>query len=121
MDCQRRKPLHHTLDRRPPKPEMLAQRVPAVLGAESAEALQDRYDMIGECDQIVRQGRTHDGEPVDGPGVLPIDHVRCELLGRADEMSLPGSAADVLSDLTQRPLRAGARGSVKLVRASRRS
>lgn len=50
---------------RPLKPKMIAQYGPSVLGAESSAALQDGHDVIDKRRELVRQCRTHDGEPVD--------------------------------------------------------
>src|ERR1700739_600498 len=85
---------------RPLKPKMIAQRVPAVLGAVSATALQDGHDMIDERRELMRQCRPHKCESVDGPCVLPSDHMCGQLLGRADEMHPPGATAHLAGDLT---------------------
>jgi hypothetical protein len=70
---------------------VIAQRVSGVLSAVVATALQDRYDVIDECRQLVGQCRSHDGESVDGARVLPGDDVVNELFGRSNEMLLSGA------------------------------
>jgi hypothetical protein len=79
---------------------MIAQRSPAVLGTKSSPALQDWHDMVDKPRQLVRQRRSHEGESVDGAGVLPSDHVIGELLGCSDEVRLACAFAQPLCDRT---------------------
>src|SRR3984957_8726607 len=58
---------------RPAESEVIAERVTRVLGPEAPAGLQDRNDLLGERPQLVRQGRSHDREAVDRPGVLGGD------------------------------------------------
>jgi hypothetical protein len=44
---------------------VIPQRRVGVLGAESATALQDRYDVIDERRKFTRQCRTHERKTVD--------------------------------------------------------
>ncbi len=68
------------------KAEVVAQCLTGVLGTESAAALKDRHDVINERRKFMRQCRSHKCEAVDGPRVLPGNHVVGELLGSADEL-----------------------------------
>ena len=106
--------------RRSLQPEVVAQRLAGVLGAEPAAALQDRHDVVDERGQLIRQRRSHDGESVDCARVLPGRHVIGELLGCAHEVGLPGAAGHVLGDLPQRGVRPGPCGGVEQLRAARR-
>jgi hypothetical protein len=81
------------------KAEMVAQRLTGVLGTESAAALQDRYDMIDERREFMRQRRSHEREAVDRTSVLPSNDMVGELFRGADEVGRAGTATRRLGDL----------------------
>ena len=67
---------------------MVAQRMAGVLGPEAAAGLKDWNNLLGEGPQLVREGRSHDREAVDRPGVLGGDDAVGELFRGAGELIL---------------------------------
>src|SRR6202161_4968662 len=90
--------------------EVIARRVPRVLGPKTPAGLQDRNDLLDERPQLVRKGRSHDREAVDRSSVLSGDDVVGQLLGGPDELSLVRAPPQVPGELTQRQGRVLARG-----------